>query len=56
MKKPLTLRHFSRTLNADRKVRNIGRHFHTCKLWTRALCVQTAGQGLKSGDNGNNSK
>lgn len=56
MKKPLTLPHLSRTLNADRKVRTNSRHFHTCKLWTRALRLQTVGQGLKSEDDENNSK
>lgn len=55
-KKPHTLPHFSRTSNANRKLRNISRHFHTCKLRTRALCLQTARQGLKSEDNRNNSK
>ncbi|KAM6331894.1 NACHT domain- and WD repeat-containing protein 1 [Alca torda] len=32
MKKPLTLPHLSRTLNADRKVMNISRRFHTWNM------------------------
>lgn len=56
MKKPLMLPHISGTLNADRKVMNISTLFHTCKLWAKALCLQIAAQGLKSEDNGNNSK